>query len=561
MMKPTAVPRSTLLALTLIHIATLTAGEAPPLDGRRYLESARRFADTVLEHGRDTYGRRHSPLFVDGLQVETLEPVRWKKSGQTWVLCNFASQQALLRSLDGLTALTGDARYREAAEAATREALLHLRSRNGILFWGGHVAWDLDQDRAVGEYADVHEQKNHQPYYPLLWRVNAAATRQVLEAIWATHIVDWSLLDFNRHASTEKMLRPQWDHAFLTDHAVPFSSVANNLSFANVTPPLLSAGVALAVLGHDTNALTWTRRLVFRWQQARDPKTGLSGGHLSYPKQDRAQAALGHVHPEINEAKIVATYHRVARYHRLPLAQMQAAELLLAAGDDCAAVGREFIRWAADDLKTYFKNCYQAQTGQFIAVMTDGTPIQAAKSRPGYYNASSFAPARPDGNLLWGAAMAFRLTRDEALWDMTRTLARELELGDFGESGGAERKLRLATPCANTSSLYALLELARATGDRNFLRLAAGIADNLLKLQTPTGLFPRPDRKYARTGDEIPLALLHLAGAMANQAALLPPATLDHAYFHCQHDGDRERLNPDIQDNRTYDHVLFYGRE
>ena len=47
-----------------------------------------------------------TPLFVDGLQAETLEPVRWKKGGQTWVLCNFASQQALLRTLDGLSALT-----------------------------------------------------------------------------------------------------------------------------------------------------------------------------------------------------------------------------------------------------------------------------------------------------------------------------------------------------------------------------------------------------------------------------------------------------------------------
>jgi hypothetical protein len=37
-----------------------------------------RFASTVLEHGRDRYGDRATPLFVDGLHVDTLEPVRWR---------------------------------------------------------------------------------------------------------------------------------------------------------------------------------------------------------------------------------------------------------------------------------------------------------------------------------------------------------------------------------------------------------------------------------------------------------------------------------------------------
>ncbi len=57
------------------------------------------------------------------LRLFDLGPVRWKKDGETWVLCNFASQQSLLRTLDGLTTLTGDTKYRTAAEEATRDAL------------------------------------------------------------------------------------------------------------------------------------------------------------------------------------------------------------------------------------------------------------------------------------------------------------------------------------------------------------------------------------------------------------------------------------------------------
>ena len=555
-----ALAQRAIVTTPLFAAAALSlAAEEPSVDATRYTKAVRAFADAVLEHGRDSYGSRHTPLFVDGLHVETFEPVRWKKQGQTWVLCNFASQQALLRTLDGLSAITHENRYRRAAEDAARYALEHLRSTNGVLYWGGHIAWDLDQDRAVGEYADIHEQKNHQPYYELLWRVDPMATRQVIEGIWGSHILDWSLLDYNRHARTEVIAKPQWQHAFVENSPVPFPSAANNLSFVNVTPPLLDAGVALSVLGKSTNALLWTRRLIYRWQQARDPRTGLSGGQLSYRREDRAQEALGHAHTNINEAKIVATYHRVNRYHHLPLAQMQAAEQLIGVGGACAQAGREFIAWASSDLKAYAKNCYEPGTGKFNCVLTDGTPIQWREARAGYYDASSFAPGRPDGYIFWGYAMAYRLTSDPEHWRMARNMAQELGLGDIGEPVAAKRQLRFDTGASDWRLIYALLQLARATHDREFHKLACRIADNLLKRQSVTGLFPRQGRVYARTGDEIPLALLHLAAAIGGKEALLPAPMLDNAYFHCEYDGALVPKKPNITDNRTYDSAVFYG--
>jgi len=88
--------------------------------GNAYLDAARAFADTALDRGRDRYGNRETPLFVDGLHVETLEPVQWQGRGETWVLCNVASQQPLMRLLDGLTAVTGDGRLPRCGEDATR---------------------------------------------------------------------------------------------------------------------------------------------------------------------------------------------------------------------------------------------------------------------------------------------------------------------------------------------------------------------------------------------------------------------------------------------------------
>lgn len=547
--------------LVLTQIAALQIGqqcEAAELSDARFVEAVTSFADTILAHGRDSYGSRQTPLFVDGLHSESLEPVRWKCRGETWVLCNFASQQPMLRTLDGLTALTGEAKYREAAEEATRYALEHLCAPSGLLYWGGHMAWDLDGEKPVGQYGDAHELKGHQPYYRLMWRVAPDATGDLMEAIWAGHILDWSLLDYNRHASVKRKAAVGWDHDFKEDIEVPFPAKGGNLSFANVTPPLLHSGAMLAVLDNNDDALTWTRRLIYRWQQGKDSKTGLCGGQLSYRKHDRAQDALGHVHPTINEAKIVASYHQTCRYHYLPLTQMQAGETLVESGGRCADIGREFIHWALEDLKIYARHSYSSETRTFIGLMTDGTPLEWRESRTGYYVPQSFAPRKPDGLVLWEYAMAYRITNDAVYWSMAREIAAALGLGDLGKREG-ERALRQDTDSTDWRSIYALLELHRATGDKTMLRLACRIGDNILKTQAETGLFPRRGHSYARTGDEAPLALLHLSAAISCKHSVMPQAIYDSRFFHCEYHGELEEHQQKRADKRTYDHLVFYG--
>lgn len=56
------------------------------------------------------------------------------------MLCNLTSQQGLFRTLNGLSRLTDEPRYKEAALEALRYAFNHLRygtERNGgLLAWG-----------------------------------------------------------------------------------------------------------------------------------------------------------------------------------------------------------------------------------------------------------------------------------------------------------------------------------------------------------------------------------------------------------------------------------------
>lgn len=559
-MKTRIILRSLILS-TLICICINQYGLGQTnADADRYMKAVQRFADNVIENGRDKYGELQTPLFADGLQIDSLIPATWKgKGGENWVLSNFANQQPLMRLLDGLSAITNDKKYSRAAEDATLYVLTNLRTPNGLLYWGGHTAWDLNRDMAIGN--QTHELKTSEPYFHLMWRVDSTATRKLLETIWFAHVINWYHIDYNRHASSAKVYFPQWDHEFTSDIEVPFPADAGNLSFCNVTPPLMHSGLTLAILGNNEKALRWTRRLCMRWQQSRDPLTGLSGGQLSYNKEDRARIALGHVHPNINEAKIVADYHQTSRYHILPLAQMQGAELLNNAGGKFADFGMELIEWASGDLKTYSKQCYDPVAGVFIAKMTDGTTIQWQQSKEGYYVPESFAPKKPDGNILWGYAMAHRLTGDIEHWEMVRSICKNIDLGDPGNPGKAGTGLNFKTSATDWLTIYALLEMYESTRDKAILRFACKIADNLLAWQTANGLFPRPGRKYARTADEVPLVILHLAATIMGKDQLLPNPIVDHAFFHAVYYGELEAYQKKRSDSRTYDHLVFYGPE
>jgi len=80
-------------------------------DAGSYIKAVTEYADNVIALGKDIYGERHTPLFIDGLNVDTHEPPKWKKEGQEWILSNQASQQNLFRTLDGLSKLTKNPKY------------------------------------------------------------------------------------------------------------------------------------------------------------------------------------------------------------------------------------------------------------------------------------------------------------------------------------------------------------------------------------------------------------------------------------------------------------------
>jgi len=57
------------VVLLLIALAGLLASSSLAEEHSKYLDAVREFADNVLKYGRDTYGPKHTPLFIDGLNA------------------------------------------------------------------------------------------------------------------------------------------------------------------------------------------------------------------------------------------------------------------------------------------------------------------------------------------------------------------------------------------------------------------------------------------------------------------------------------------------------------
>ena len=205
------------VVLLLICLACIPAGNLWADEDSRYLNAVREFADNVLKYGRDTYGPKHTPLFVDGLNIHTHEPVKWiAPNGEKWILSNLASQQNLFRTLDGLTKITGNPKYRQAAMEAIEYAFENLRSPNGLFYWGLGYAYDVDGDRERSD-SDTrnHSIRWHYPYYELMWEVTQDGLRDYVESFWAAHILNWSNLDMLRYAFLDAhKVTKGWNHEY-----------------------------------------------------------------------------------------------------------------------------------------------------------------------------------------------------------------------------------------------------------------------------------------------------------------------------------------------------------
>jgi pectate lyase len=527
-------------------------------DPNRYLNAVREFADNVLKYGRDTYGPKHTPLFVDGLMIRdpnnpdygkvgVYKPVEWiAPNGERWILSNLASQQNLFRTLDGLTRITGDPKYKQAAMDAIKYAFENLRSPNGLLYWGGHSAYDAGADRPCGR--GIHEFKGFYPYYKLMWEVDPQATKKFIETFWSGHILNWSNLDMDRHCynMTQPLNKP-WDYEY---KGGPVFIVDGAFSGINTGSDLCYAAAWLTEFTGNREPLLWGKRLVYRYTQTKSPEAGLSDVIYSVPKGWRGLAS--HSNDKIlRKMQTVASIFPIASYSNRVYWGLGAGydtptpgaaiintvtsswicQLML--GELLAEKGKELTKWAIDEFKARGKIAYRKSDNVFIPVLFDGTSIEGyvlKDNGPLGWKGNKLEPVKAGTIDFWAYTLAYCMTADPFMWEMVRNIGIGNGYGDMGVTITHESHLNFQTDTSDPYAIVVFLELYNKTGNKPFLEMAKRIGDNVLSSRLHKGFFVASNRRVYTKFDAIDsLALLHLYSVLAGYTyANLPkvwPAT------------------------------------
>jgi len=233
--------------------------EAQPLPFEP-LEVAKRFADHMLEHGRDRYGKVHSPLFSNSLtrearprltpyplfaasdpklaekrRLEKRPDLRQQYPGVTFTrflehdfnrCTNYPAgledagphkvtvygtdpfeDRDLYVLLFELTARTGDLKYGREANRALEWWFTNTQSSTtGLYPWGEHMGWDLEHDMPTYfegpskllYHSAFHEVKDEVPFLNILARFPDRLERYAM-GVWERHFWDKERAFYCRH--------------------------------------------------------------------------------------------------------------------------------------------------------------------------------------------------------------------------------------------------------------------------------------------------------------------------------------------------------------------------
>jgi len=516
-----------------------------PQGESKYLDAVREFADNVLKYGRDNYGTKHTPLFVDGLNIHTHEPVKWispkeeflrewqvKRTGglgtEEWILSDFASQQILLRTLDGLSTLSGDPTYREAAMQAIKYTFENLRSPNGILYWGGTTAYDALGDTVCGD-KEGEVLKLDYPHYELMWKVDPEATEQLIRVIWSGHVVDWSNLEIDRFGLRSEDIEEPWNHEY--ERESTFFEGKRSWGSSNIltASSLIQAGAILNRLANQQQPLIWSKRLAKRFVDTRQPRTGISSITYNLPhwKHELIEKVQGDANNPNTAVFPWDLFQAPPRSHYYPEnAHAHPWIAFLLVGKLLGEEGGEFTQWALEELTAWGKSSYRKEDNCFVPMLTDGTSLEGYiwKDGPGQstgYNRVRLYPA--DLSFFWAYCIAYSRTGDDFMWEMARSIALGNGLGDIGQAPMSGPALQTTTICSHPYGVFGLLELYRRTNQRGHLEVARRIADNIVATHFHKGFFiPSKKHFYARFDCFEPLALLRLEAVMTSEGEAVP---------------------------------------
>ncbi|MBI2827269.1 MAG: hypothetical protein HYX69_21565 [Planctomycetia bacterium] len=204
-------------AFVLSSVACQTVVAAAESRQGSLLDVVRRYADTMIERGRDTYGPRKSGLLLSALDRSTLGPLtsrpaapggirREDRPGEPWnvlVGANPHLDENLLRVFYVLSEITGDSKYAQVADEELAWFLKHAISpTTDLMAWGEHMAWDVMEDKPISGGADaVHEFARPWVLWDRSFELAPDESRRFALGLWEHQIANHKTGGFDRHAT------------------------------------------------------------------------------------------------------------------------------------------------------------------------------------------------------------------------------------------------------------------------------------------------------------------------------------------------------------------------
>lgn len=205
--------KSSPLALLFVGVALVAQAGFSETD---FLPVVQRYADTMLERGRDVYGAQKTGLLLSALDRTTLTLLRVRpappagirrgdRPGRAWVEMTGANpmlDQNLLRVLYALSDLTGDRRYAQAADEELAWFFNHaLSPKTGLLPWGEHLCWDVVLDLPIsGGDERMHEFARPWVLWDRCFALAPGPSQTFALALWEHQIANHQTGGFDRHA-------------------------------------------------------------------------------------------------------------------------------------------------------------------------------------------------------------------------------------------------------------------------------------------------------------------------------------------------------------------------
>lgn len=271
------------------------------------LDAAINSIDNVLKAASNPDGR--NPLMGFYISPYTHTYGYWDLEGpkNPTANSNLTEQFQMMRSMVGISNMTGDESYRRRVMDIYQWYLDHAISDNGLVYWGNHQAMDLE----TGEWAEYYEKyATSQPYVEVKDRdvymdpfieLDPQKAENILRDHWCAIINDWGYLNFNRHAVIKNGTSPNyagWNSAgeendtFIELPADDPWVKSQDLCFSSSCASMLNMAQQLYKYFGDEKALLWAKRLIYRYINTRNPETKIFGTLFTTPTGSKGVYSL-----------------------------------------------------------------------------------------------------------------------------------------------------------------------------------------------------------------------------------------------------------------------------